>query len=179
MQTEDEMLIAVLIPAYEPGPGLIEIVNAPAVSGFAAIILIDDGSGSGYRWIFEQLRQRKNVRVIRHAVNLGKGAALKTGINYVLVEYPGIGGIVTADADGQHDPADVCKVARHFSQNPEALVLGARAFAGQTPLRSRIGNTITRGAMRLIVGQRLSDTQTGLRAIPRGLLERMLSVPAS
>jgi glycosyltransferase involved in cell wall biosynthesis len=172
-------LIAALIPAYQPGPVLIEAVKTLAASGFTAIVLIDDGSGPDYRWIFDRVAPLERVRVIRHAVNLGKGAALKTGINYVLVEYPEVAGIVTADADGQHDPADVSSVARRFAANPAALVLGTREFAGQSPLRSRLGNTITRGTMRLVVGQRLSDTQTGLRAIPRGLLERMLSVPAS
>ncbi len=175
----DEISIATLIPAYQPGPVLIDMVQALAALGFAAIVLIDDGSGPAYRWIFDRLAQLESVRVIRHAVNLGKGAALKTGINYVLVEYPEVAGIVTADADGQHDPADVSGVARRFAENPAALVLGTREFAGKVPLRSRLGNTITRGTMRVVVGQRLSDTQTGLRAIPRGLLERMLSVPAS
>lgn len=171
--------IALLIPAYQPGPALIELVRALAGTGFTAIIVTDDGSGPAHRDIFEHVRQFDRVRVIRHAVNLGKGAALKTGMNYALVEFPGLAGIVTADADGQHDPADVCHVARRFAENPDALVLGARTFTGYVPLRSRLGNSITRSIMRLAVGHRLSDTQTGLRAIPRGLVERMLSVPAS
>jgi glycosyltransferase involved in cell wall biosynthesis len=170
--------LAVLIPAYQPGAALIEVVGSLAGSGFSGIVVIDDGSGPGYAPIFDRLRQFEGVRVIRHAVNLGKGAALKTGMNYVLVEYPGVAGIVTADADGQHDPDDVCRVARRFAENPRALVLGARAFAGYVPLRSRLGNSVTRNVMRVVVGHSISDTQTGLRAIPRGLAERMLSVPA-
>ncbi len=171
--------VAVLIPAYRPGPALIELAGALAGSGFTAIVAIDDGSGDEYRWIFDRIEEIPGVSVVRHAVNLGKGAALKTGMNYVLVEYPGVAGIVTADADGQHHPADVRGVAQRFAEKPEALVLGARAFAGHVPLRSRLGNSITRNVMRLVAGQRLSDTQTGLRAIPRSLAERMLSVPAS
>jgi glycosyltransferase involved in cell wall biosynthesis len=171
--------MAVLIPAYQPGPALVEVVRSLAGPGFTAIVVMDDGSGLEYAEIFDQLRQFDRVRIIRHAVNLGKGAALKTGMNYALVEFPGLAGIITADADGQHDPGDVCRVARRFAVKPAALVLGARAFAGYVPLRSRVGNSITRTVMRLAVGHRLSDTQTGLRAIPRALMERMLSVPAS
>lgn len=171
--------IAVLIPAYQPGPVLIEIVEALAGSGFASIVVVDDGSGPDYRPIFDGCSLPAQVRIVRHAVNLGKGAALKTGMNYILVELPDIAGIVTADADGQHDPIDVCKVARRFEEHPTALILGSRAFAGEIPLRSRFGNTLTRGVMRLVAGQRISDTQTGLRAIPRALAEQMLSVPAS
>lgn len=168
-----------LIPAYQPGPTLVAVVRSLAGSGLRAVVVIDDGSGPEYGGMFDQLKQFEEVRVIRHAVNLGKGAALKTGMNYALVEFPGLAGIVTADADGQHDPEDILRVARRFAGNSDALVLGARTFAGYVPLRSRLGNAITRSIMRLAVGHRLSDTQTGLRAIPRALAVRMLSVPAS
>jgi glycosyltransferase involved in cell wall biosynthesis len=171
--------VAVLIPAYQPGSALIDMALALTGSGFTAVVVVDDGSGLDYAWIFECLSHIEGVRVIRHAVNLGKGAALKTGLNYSLVEYPGLDGIVTADADGQHDPADVDRVARRFAQLPASLVLGARAFTGPVPLRSRLGNSITRTVIRVVAGQRISDTQSGLRAIPRGLAERLLRVPAS
>jgi len=171
--------VAVLIPAYRPGPALFGIVDSLTGAGFVAIVVVDDGSGPDYAWIFDQLSGAEGVRVLRHAVNLGKGAALKTGMNCLLVDYPGLAGVVTVDADGQHDPPDVARVARRFAENPEALVLGAREFAGHVPLRSRLGNAITQAVMRVVAGQRLSDTQTGLRAIPRRLVERMLSVPAS
>lgn len=163
----------VLIPAYQPGIELVELVRA--LPEFV-VIVVDDGSGPDYAHIFEKL---DGVRIVRHAVNLGKGAALKTGMNYALVEFPELAGIVTADADGQHAPDDVRRVARRFEEHPEALVLGARTFAGYVPLRDRLGNSITRSVMRIAVGHRLSDTQTGLRAIPRGLMERMLRVSAS
>lgn len=171
--------IAVLIPAYQPEPVLIEIVTSLAGVGFTAVVVIDDGSGPDYAWIFDQVRSLPGVKVIRHAVNLGKGAALKTGMNDLLVEYPALAGVVTVDADGQHDPADVERVARRFAENHEALVLGSREFSGHVPLRSRLGNTITQTVMRVVAGQQLGDTQTGLRAVPRALMERMLKVPAS
>ena len=64
-----------------------------------------------FRAIFEQAAQFPGVQVLRHAVNLGKGAALKTGINHALCAFPGLIGIVTADADGQHHPEDIERVA--------------------------------------------------------------------
>ena len=171
--------VAALIPAYRPAPVLVDIVRSLASSGLQAITVVDDGSGAGYAWIFEQVSRFSHVNIIRHAINLGKGAALKTGMNHILVSCPGVAGIVTIDADGQHHPDDVASVARRFAETPEALVLGARAFAGHVPLRSRLGNSITRSVMRVVAGQRITDTQTGLRAIPRPLVERMLAVPAS
>ena len=172
--------IVALIPAYRPGQALEDVIRELAGSTlFAEIVVIDDGSGPQYRGLFDRLLRFDRVRVLRHAVNLGKGAALKTGINCALVEYPELAGAVTADADGQHDPADIATVAKRFMQSPHALIMGTRTFAAGIPWRSRLGNTITSKAMRLAVGHNLSDTQTGLRAIPRGLLERLLRVPAS
>ncbi len=170
--------LVVVIPAYQPRRVLAELVQELVRAGMTAIVVVDDGSGPQYRSCFNQIERLDGVRVLRHAINLGKGAALKTGINYALVEYPGLLGIVTADADGQHDPADVRKVAMRFVRSPEALVLGTRTFDGHIPLRSRLGNSVTRLVMRFAVGHRLSDTQTGLRAIPRGLLHRLLQVTA-
>jgi glycosyltransferase involved in cell wall biosynthesis len=171
--------IAVVIPAYRPDGTLLKVASALATAGFQAIIVIDDGSGPAFRPLFDSLRGVTNIRVLRHAVNLGKGAALKTGMNYALVEFPHIAGVVTADADGQHAPEDIVKVAQAFAASPDALVMGSRAFAGAVPLRSRLGNLLTRRAMKLLVGQSLTDTQSGLRAVPRALIERLLRVPAS
>jgi len=168
-----------LIPAYKPGAALFDVVCGIADAGFRAILVIDDGSGPEFADIFAGLKRFPEVTVVRHAINLGKGAALKTGFNYALVEFPDLAGIITADADGQHHPEDIIRVAQRFAASPKALVLGSREFAGPVPLRSRIGNSLTQGVMRIVAGQRLADTQTGLRAIPRSLAERMLAVPAS
>ncbi len=170
--------LVVVIPAYQPGRALVDLVRELAGFGLASIAVVDDGSGPEYRSIFEETMLWGNVRVLRHAVNLGKGAALKTGMNFALVEYPGLSGVVTADADGQHDTAGIRSVAARFMQSPAALVLGTRDFEGTVPFRSRVGNSITRHVMRFAVGHRLADTQTGLRAIPRGLLERLLQITA-
>jgi len=171
--------VVLIIPAFQPAESLLDVVRSVAGSGFAAILVVDDGSAPACRPIFDEVQQQAGVRLLRHAVNLGKGAALKTAMNYALVEFPDLDGVVTADADGQHAPEDICAVARMFGEHTDALVLGARAFSGPVPLRSRFGNELTRTVMRLVVGHRLTDTQTGLRAIPRGLAERLLKVPAS
>ena len=171
--------IAVVIPAYRPNQCLLEIVAALVARGVASVIVVDDGSGPHFRAIFDELGQWSGVRVLRHAVNLGKGAALKTAINQVLAFQPEAIGLVTADADGQHHPDDILRVCERFAESPDALVLGARAFAGDVPPRSRFGNFMTRYVMRLVLGEKLTDTQTGLRAIPLALLPRLLRLPAT
>ena len=92
------MQLAVLIPAYKPSAALVALVRDLAGRGMNAIILVDDGSGPEFRAIFDQAAQFPGVHVLRHAVNLGKGAALKTGINHALCTFPDLIGIVTADA---------------------------------------------------------------------------------
>jgi glycosyltransferase involved in cell wall biosynthesis len=185
LNTSEEFRVTVLIPAYQPNGTLVELVRDLLARGVRSIEVVDDGSGPEYRWVFDELKLLAQVHILRHAVNLGKGAALKTGMNHILAEDPGLTGIVTADADGQHHPADVVGVCERFAGSPDALVLGARSFDGdpkaavKVPLRSRFGNVLTRRAMYLLVGQNLTDTQTGLRAIPRALVLRLLKVPAS
>ena len=87
--------------------------------------------------------------------------------------------MITADADGQHVPEDIVRVRDRFRQDSGTLVLGSRAFDRDVPLRSRIGNTITRWAMRALVGEQLSDTQTGLRAIPREFAAGLMNLPTA
>ena len=163
-----------LIPAYRPGPELPGLLQAIDRSAFVAAIVVDDGSGDVYRAVFEACP----AMVLSHEKNLGKGAALRTGIRYVLAEFPGCG-VVTADADGQHHPEDVARVSRRLDQEPHALVLGARTFDGDVPGRSRAGNVLARAVFRLLMGQKLRDTQTGLRGIPYELLSELASMTSA
>jgi putative flippase GtrA len=84
--------------------------------------------------------------------------------------------IVTVDADGQHLPDDVQRVAEISAARPEALVLGSRALEGDIPARSRFGNTVTRHVYSAATGVRVHDTQTGLRAFHRSMIPRLLEI---
>jgi glycosyltransferase involved in cell wall biosynthesis len=170
--------LAVVIPAYRPSAGLVDLVRALA-GRVDPIVIIDDGSGPDFAATFRQAAAFPNVQLLRHAVNLGKGAALKTAFNHVLCTMPDVAGIVTADADGQHHPEDIEGVAASLAANPGALVLGARTFGEDVPLRSRFGNVMTRGVMHALLGRKISDTQTGLRGIPASLLPRLLRVEST
>jgi glycosyltransferase involved in cell wall biosynthesis len=166
MQPQRPESIAIVIPAYKPSRALLDVVKTLAGADARPIVVVDDGSGSDSRALFDEVESFPEVRLLRHAVNLGKGAALKTAINFVLCEMPGITGIVTADADGQHHPDDIRRVAEALAANPASLVLGCRAFGKDVPLRSKFGNVLTSAVMHALLGRKLSDTQTGLRGIP-------------
>lgn len=171
---------AVIVPAYCPEDPLDQLVAALSPSVAAAIVIVDDGSGPEYRARFDRLAGLPKVHILRHALNFGKGAALKTAFNHVLCELPELAGVVTADADGQHTAEDILRVGASLILHRDSLILGARRFdAAGIPFRSRIGNQATRRLVQLLVGQRLSDTQTGLRGIPLSLLPSLLRITAS
>jgi len=167
---------AVLIPARNPAEDLCSFVAELFNAGFTVVVVVDDGSSLSCRCVFDSLAG-SGVHVLRHAVNLGKGRALKTGFNFVLDRFPQLLGVVTADADGQHRVEDVVRVAEVLEASPRRTVLGCRQFVGTVPVRSRFGNTVTRWVFRFVTGKKVSDTQTGLRGFPIGLLSDLICLP--
>src|SRR5580704_18628592 len=134
MQPAQAHRIAVLIPAYRPSDSLLEVVQALVEKALPHILVVDDGSGPTFRALFDRVAALPGVELLRHATNMGKGAALKTGINYALCKYPELIGVVTADADGQHHPDDIERVAESMVLHPDSLVLGCRTFHTDVPL---------------------------------------------
>ncbi|HZU24613.1 MAG TPA: glycosyltransferase [Bryobacteraceae bacterium] len=178
-QLRSRLAVPVVIPAYKPGAHLLPLVERLLAAGAVSIIVIDDGSGPEFALAFDAVAAAsERVRVLHHAVNLGKGAALKTGLNDALVRFPDCLGVVTADADGQHHPDDILLMAKRLAEDARSLVLGVRSFGDGAPLRSRLGNHVTRLLMRVVTGQKLGDTQTGLRGIPTSLIPHLLRMPS-
>jgi hypothetical protein len=91
-----------------------------------------------------------------------------------LAGLPEIGWVVAADADGQHRSDDILRVAEAM-QSSDRFVIGSRCFDGNVPLRSRLGNSLTRHVFRLVSGHDLHDTQSGLRGFPRRLIPELIS----
>ena len=164
---------AILIPAYNPDGKLLALLEA-LKKRFGHIVVVNDGSTIGVD-IFDGVRGL-GIPVVVHEQNRGKGAALKTGFAWIAENMPECKAVVTADADGQHTPADIEAVAETSLAHPQALTLGVRAFSGSVPFRSRFGNWWTRQFFFLMTGLRIGDTQTGLRGIPTPLIPRMLSL---
>ena len=138
-------------------------------------IVVDDGSGAEFRTIFDRVPDF--AVLLRHEVNRGKGAALKTAMQHVLDALPECDIALTADADGQHKYADILRVNQVARDNPGALVLGSRKFEGEVPFKSRWGNAITRQVFAIASGAKVYDTQTGLRAFGREAMEQFLKIP--
>ncbi|MDZ4677678.1 MAG: glycosyltransferase [Oligoflexia bacterium] len=176
---QNPILPPLIIPAYQPDPSLVLLVEELISLGFSSIVVVNDGSRPEKTAVLDKLSQKNEVTLLHHAVNLGKGAALKTAFNHILVNQPNVKGVVTVDADGQHRPGDVLKVAQELLQSANSLILGSRAFQGEVPLRSRFGNLMTRNIFRLLIGKKLVDTQTGLRGIPTAFLSTLLPIKST
>ena len=162
-----------MIPCHGPSEHLPQIVatvlNDP--NGPRAAVIVDDGNGPEAAPLLGQLEAIPGVTLLRHAVNMGMGAALKTGFQHALVTWPEAIGIVAADADAQHAAVDIVRVTTAMREHPGRIVLGARRFTN-APLRSRFGNEFTAMLFRMFTGHKLADTQTGLRGWPREACER-------
>ncbi len=170
------MNISVVLPSYNPSQKLIDAVNALTDYGFDDIIVINDGSNDSSKQIFEQVSTYPNVTLINHEKNMGKGRALKTGFEYFIKNRKEKLGVVTTDDDLQHTPADILACAEEM-ENKGIAVFGSRNFKGDNiPPKSRIGNNITSFTFRFLCGIKITDTQTGLRAIPRSYLPALIKV---
>ncbi|SHN60474.1 Glycosyltransferase involved in cell wall bisynthesis [Butyrivibrio hungatei DSM 14810] len=162
---------AILIPSLNPDNKIIELVKKLKEAGFRTIVCVDDGSSEEHRHFFDELKNVYGCDVLRHCVNMGKGRGIKTGLNHIRNNYPEVPGVITVDSDGQHSTEDTFKCAEEMIAHPDSVIFGCRRFKEEgVPLRSFLGNTITRWVMRLLCGIKLSDTQTGLRAIPQDLI---------
>lgn len=175
IMNREEANIAIIFPALNPENIFSELVHELRSRCHWPIIVVNDGSSEDSLHIFSELRKVENCIVLNHRVNAGKGRALKTAFNYALTHYPQLQGAVTADCDAQHTVDDIIKCAEALLENPDKLVLGVRNFLQKkVPWKSRFGNIFTCIIFRLLVNLKISDTQTGLRALPADFMETML-----
>jgi len=164
----------VIIPALNPSSTLLSLLGDLLQQGFSNILLVDDGSADVFQDIFKAA-QDAGATVIRHPANLGKGEALKTAFRHARAQ--GFQAVVTVDADGQHSAVDAARIARRvLTEKSPVCVLGVRTFAAEVPLRSKLGNVLTRYVFRAFSSLRVSDTQTGLRGFSGDMLQQLCEV---
>lgn len=171
------MSVTVIVPSYNPDEKLIEVVGSLVREGFDDILVVNDGSGENHKKYFETVATFKECTIINHEINKGKGRALKTAFEYCVENRKGIRGVVTVDGDNQHRASDIRKCCDSMLANGDKVILGVRDFSSKdVPFRSRFGNNMTSFVFRFACGLRISDTQTGLRAIPYGYLKMLMQV---
>jgi len=174
---QDLSKISVVLPSLDPDEKLITVVDGLLEYGFSHIILVNDGSKQENLHYFSDLAAaHPEITLLHHEVNKGKGAALKNAFRWFLANRPEGTGVVTVDGDNQHHPEDTRRCCEQMMRSGHA-VLGCRDFnQADVPARSSFGNKTTSAIFKIFVGMTISDTQTGLRAIPRDILEQLVDV---
>ena len=168
---------AIVLPSLDPDAKFARVVDGLVEAGFEHIVIVDDGSAPERRRFFEEAAEKPGCTVLTHEVNRGKGRALKTAFSHVSERLPELAGVITIDGDGQHLLPDIVACGDRMLAEGDAVVLGCRDFSlPGIPPRSVAGNRTTSRFFRLLFGIRLSDTQTGLRAIPARYLETFCGV---
>ncbi|MCL2467063.1 MAG: glycosyltransferase family 2 protein [Micrococcales bacterium] len=156
-----------VVPLFNEGAVIADVVTQ-ALQTFDKVVCVDDGSydGSG------DLAQAAGAQVVRHPLNLGQGAALQTGFEYVLAD-PAMQYAVTFDADGQHQVDDVVAMVELLRTGEVDVVFGSR-FLDERTTPSRAKKAVLRvatGMSNLTTGLRLTDAHNGLRAFNRQALQ--------
>lgn len=154
--------VFIVIPAYNEAERIGRTV-AEMRAEYPQVVVVDDGSSDATA----AAAATAGAQVLRHVINRGQGAALQTGIEYALRR--GAGFVVTFDADGQHDVADVAGLLSPILRGECDITLGSRFLGGAEGL-PRTRRALLRAAVlftRLISRVRLTDTHNGLRAFSR------------
>ena len=152
-----EKILAV-IPAYNEQKNIARVIKE-AKNYVDKIILVDDGSKDGTG----RFGQAAGAIVLRHVVNLGKGAALKTGCDYAVKNGAGL--IVVLDADAQHNPGDIPRFIEKLKKYD--IVFSYRKASKKMPFVLRFGNEFISNIVRILYNVNLTDTQSGFRAFSR------------
>jgi glycosyltransferase involved in cell wall biosynthesis len=169
--------IAILIPSFNPNQKLVDLVISLSSIPWNKIIVVDDGSSQEFQVFFDRLKVINNLQLLTHSNNKGKGAAIKTGLRYIKEKSFTLDGLITVDSDGQHLTEDIIKIARSADSNQDSVIFGVRSFDESIPLRSKLGNKITKHLLYLLNGISIDDSQTGLRYLPISILSELLKLP--
>jgi glycosyltransferase involved in cell wall biosynthesis len=162
---ESAQKILALVPAYNEGGRVRAVIEG--ASKHLPVLVVDDGSSDETA----EHAEHAGADVVRQQPNQGKGAALRTGFRDALEH--GFDAVVTLDADGQHDPAEIPDFLHRLEETDADLIIGSRDFRSMPPVR-RFANSVGRRCFSWALGHDVPDNQSGYRLIKRRLMQAML-----
>jgi len=149
--------VFVVIPGFNEKGRVGKVIREVRREGYSNIVFIDDGSYDGCA---SEARQA-GATVLRHIINMGKGAAARTGCDYAVSKGAEI--ICLMDADGQHKASDLRKIVAALRKNRSDIVFGFRKLDRNMPIVMLFGNWFIDTATGIIEGVWIKDTQCGFR----------------
>lgn len=159
------MDVIALIPAYQEAARIAPVIET--ARRHLPVVVVDDGSRDDTAAVAEAA----GATVLRQQPNQGKGAALRMGFRHAL--DTGCRAVVTLDADGQHDPAEIPDFLARWLATEAPLIIGQRTF-GEMPFSRRLANELGTRTFSWAVGRHIADNQSGYRLIASPLLALLL-----
>ncbi len=159
--------VAALIPAFNEVEHIRTVVQS--VGAYLPVLVVDDGSSDQTA----AAARSAGAQVLIQQPNQGKGAALLAGFKQVLQD--GFRAVITLDADGQHDPAEIPAFLDAYSQHNADLIIGRRNFS-LMPIVRRMSNTIGTQIFSWALGRPVPDNQSGYRLLSERLMHTMLAM---
>jgi glycosyltransferase involved in cell wall biosynthesis len=170
----DRFLLSVVVPVFNEGETVAEVVQRLRATGLPLqIILVNDGSRDGTSEAMAEFESDADVLLIHHEVNLGKGAAIKTGFQHATGDI-----VVIQDADREYDPTDFRYLLQPLLSGEADVAYGTRYghYDRQlSPWWHQSVNAFVTLLASIAIGIRLSDVETCYKMMPRQHLERILS----
>ena len=169
----DSFNIAILIPSYNEGKRIGDVIKKCFTYNLD-IIILNDGSTDNTSEVLKEFetQENKKVIIITHPANKGKGEALKTGFDYVVSNN--YSGVITIDADGQHDTREINDFLAEVSKNDPDLIVGSRFNNTKgMPFIRRFVNYFTSWIVSSIAGKKIEDVQSGYRFIKTNVLKNI------
>lgn len=159
------MKIIAVMPAYNEERNIADVIKKTK-NYVDEVIVVDDGS------VDDTIKEAKNADlVLEHMINMGKGLALKTGIEAAIKRRGNI--IITIDSDNQHNPEDIPKMINIIKNEDMDIVIGSRSFNRNMPLSYKIGNIFLYNTFKFLFKVNIVDTQCGFRAFKSNIYKKI------
>jgi cellulose synthase/poly-beta-1,6-N-acetylglucosamine synthase-like glycosyltransferase len=167
------MKIIVLIPTLNPTAKILDVIKNLEDNKIKDIVIVNDGSDNEHLKILEGIK----YPIVTHEINMGKGAALKTGFNYIDKNIKKYDGILTIDDDNQHDIDSILRVIKAFRKH---TIIGYRDFnAAGVPAHRAFGNKLSNKLFYYLYKFKIHDTQTGLRIYSKNDIKDIISLESN
>ena len=162
------MKTCILIPSYNCEATIGDVVKQIKETGLD-VIVVDDGSSDNT----EKYAAENGALVMRHVKNLGKGASLKEGFDFIL-RMTNFDSVIIMDGDGQHNPNDISKFISQETKTHDDIIVGNRMLLTKNmPFVRLITNKFMSTILSVMCGQRIPDTQCGFKLLSRRVLKEL------